>query len=180
MLRVGVKRLPQGYGSSGNGYSRKTDEILTTSPGAPDNQDFDTIVHDVVVWNNNLEEAFFRVCNIITNSNITGGGWSTHLRLRSATLQNRRWSLLVSSSVSTGLGLQMNIFKQSLTSHTTEYPWYSSQISYCFSASPVMAQLKDDSVFNKAVSSFLKVWFHQGSIRIKVQDQSHGFKGLKT
>ena len=71
MLRVGVKRLPQGYGSSGDGYSRKTDEILTTSPGAPDNQDFDTIVDDVVVWNNYLEEAFFRVF-IITHSNRRG------------------------------------------------------------------------------------------------------------
>ena len=31
MLRVGVRRLPKGYGSSGDGYSMKTDEISTTS-----------------------------------------------------------------------------------------------------------------------------------------------------
>ena len=114
MLRVGVKRLPQGYGSSGDGYSRKTDEILTTSTGAPDNQDFDTIVDDVVVWNNNLEEAFFRVCNIITHSNMTGGGWSSHLR--SLTLQRRGWSMLGSLSARTESDQQINIFRRFLTS----------------------------------------------------------------
>ena len=45
---------------------------MATAPGAPDNQDFEKIVDDVIVWNNDIEEAFFRVCNILSHSNRSG------------------------------------------------------------------------------------------------------------
>ena len=38
------KRIPQRYGSSGDGYTRRTDKILATVPGAPDRQDLEKIV----------------------------------------------------------------------------------------------------------------------------------------
>ena len=34
--RFRYKRIPQGYGSSGNGYTKRTDVILESCPGKPD------------------------------------------------------------------------------------------------------------------------------------------------
>jgi hypothetical protein len=35
------KRIPQGYGSSGDGYTKHTDEILASCPDTPDDQDYE-------------------------------------------------------------------------------------------------------------------------------------------
>ena len=40
-------RVPQGYGSSNDGYTLRTDEILATVPGKPDCTDYDKIVDDI-------------------------------------------------------------------------------------------------------------------------------------
>jgi hypothetical protein len=66
------KRIPQGYGSSGDGYTKRTDEILASCPNSPDNQDLEKIIDDVIVWSDNLEESFFRICNILSHCNKSG------------------------------------------------------------------------------------------------------------
>ena len=66
------KRIPQGYGSSGDGYTRRTDDILASCPNTPDKQDYEKIIDDIIIWNDSLEECFFRVCNILSHCNKSG------------------------------------------------------------------------------------------------------------
>merc|ERR1711954_183009 len=65
--RYQYRRVPQGYGSSNDGYTIGTDEVLASVPGRPEVVDYEKIVDDVIVWSPNLESAFFRVCNIQPN-----------------------------------------------------------------------------------------------------------------
>ena len=52
--RVRYTRAPQGYGSSNDGYTIRTDDILAKCPGKPDTQDYDKIVDDIILWSENL------------------------------------------------------------------------------------------------------------------------------
>ena len=65
--RYQYKRVPQGYGSSNDGYTIRTDEVLASVPGRPEVVDYEKIVDDVIVWSPNLEKAFFRVCNMLSH-----------------------------------------------------------------------------------------------------------------
>ena len=65
-------RVPQGYGSSNDGYTLRTDEILATVPGRPDCTDYEKIVDDIITWSDNIEAAFFRVCAILSHCSKSG------------------------------------------------------------------------------------------------------------
>ena len=52
-------RTPQGYGSSGDGYTMRTDKILDTCPEKPSITDYEKLIDDVLQWCGNLEVAFF-------------------------------------------------------------------------------------------------------------------------
>ena len=67
--RVRYTRAPQGYGSSNDGYTIRTDNILAKCPGKPETQDYDKIVDDIILWSENLEQAFFRICNVLSHCN---------------------------------------------------------------------------------------------------------------
>ena len=66
------KRIPQVYGSSGDGYTRRTDNLPASCPKTPDIQDFEKIIDDIIIWNDDLDESFFRVCNILSHCNKSG------------------------------------------------------------------------------------------------------------
>ena len=65
--RFCYRRVPQGYGSSNDGYTMRTDEILANVPGKPDNNDYEKIVDDIIQWSGDLETAFFRVCGMLSH-----------------------------------------------------------------------------------------------------------------
>ena len=70
--RYRYARVPQGYGSSTDGYTMRTDEILASVPGKPDNQDYEKVVDDIIQWSGNLEESFYRICNILSYGSKSG------------------------------------------------------------------------------------------------------------
>ena len=59
------KRTPQGYRSSGDGYTMRTDEILDTCPDKPSITDYEKLINDVLQWSSTLDVAFFRICKIL-------------------------------------------------------------------------------------------------------------------
>jgi hypothetical protein len=65
-------RLPQGDLSSGDSYTKHTDAILDTCPGKPDVSDSEKIIYDIIQWSDNLEQAFFRICAILSHCNHNG------------------------------------------------------------------------------------------------------------
>merc|ERR1711954_344359 len=65
--RYQYRRVPQGYGSSNDGYTIRTDEVLASVPGRPEVVDYEKIVDDVIVWSPDVERAFFRVCNMLSH-----------------------------------------------------------------------------------------------------------------
>ena len=65
--RFQYMRVPQGYGSSNDGYTIRTDEVLASVPGSPEVVDYEKIVDDVITWSPDIERAFFRVCNILSH-----------------------------------------------------------------------------------------------------------------
>ena len=65
-------RAPQGYGGSGDGYTKRTDDILEDCPAKPETVDFDKIVDDIIVWSDNIELAFNRICNILSHCSNNG------------------------------------------------------------------------------------------------------------
>ena len=62
------RRVPQGFGPSGDGYTRRTDDILSATPDKPGIVDMEKIVDDILIWSENIEEAFFRVCNVLSHA----------------------------------------------------------------------------------------------------------------
>ena len=70
-------RAPQGCGSSNDGYTMRTDEVLATVPGHPEKQDYDKIVDDIIRWSGDIEVAFHRVCVILTHCGKAGMVFST-------------------------------------------------------------------------------------------------------
>ena len=64
--------MPHGYGSSNDGYTMRTDEILATVPGRPDSADYEKIVDDIIQWSENIEAAFFRVCAMLSHCSKSG------------------------------------------------------------------------------------------------------------
>jgi hypothetical protein len=52
-------RVPQGYLSSWDSYTKHTDAILDACPGMPEINDTEKIIDDTIVWSDNLEKAFF-------------------------------------------------------------------------------------------------------------------------
>ena len=65
-------RVPQGYLSSGDSYTKHTDAILDVCPGKPAENDFEKIIDDIIQWSENLEDAFFRICSILSHCNHNG------------------------------------------------------------------------------------------------------------
>ena len=70
-------RAPQGSGSSNDGYTMRTDEVLAMVPGRPEKQDYDKIVDDIIQWSGDLEAAFHRVCAILSHCGKAGMVFST-------------------------------------------------------------------------------------------------------
>ena len=66
------KRAPQGYLSSGNSYGRYTDAILADCPSSPEVRDWDKIVDDIITWSDNIEDAFRRICSLVSHCNKHG------------------------------------------------------------------------------------------------------------
>ena len=65
--RYQYRRVPQGYGSSNDGYTIRTDEVLASVPGRPEIVDYEKIVDDIIQWSLDIEKAFFRVCSILSH-----------------------------------------------------------------------------------------------------------------
>ena len=70
--RYEYQRLPQGYGASNDGYTIRTDEILSKVPGRPETPDYEKIVDDIIQWSGDMEEAFHRVCGILSHCSKAG------------------------------------------------------------------------------------------------------------
>ena len=65
-------RVPQGYLSSGDSYTKHTDAILDACPGQPAEHDYEKIIDDIIQWSDNLEQSFFRICSILSHCNQNG------------------------------------------------------------------------------------------------------------
>ena len=47
-------RVPQGYLSSGDSYTKHMDAILDACPGKPAENDFKMIIDDIIQWSGNI------------------------------------------------------------------------------------------------------------------------------
>merc|ERR1711984_2647 len=65
-------RVPQGYLSSGDSYTKHTDAILDACPRQPAEHDYEKIIDDIIQWSDSLEESFFRICSILSHCNQNG------------------------------------------------------------------------------------------------------------
>ena len=70
--RYSYLRAPQGYGSSNDGYSIRTDNILASVPDKPEENDYEKIVDDVNQWSKDMETAFYRVCAMLSHCSKSG------------------------------------------------------------------------------------------------------------
>ena len=60
-------RVPQGYLSSGDSYTKHTQAIMETCPGKPVENDQETIIDDTIVWTDDLEKSFYRICSMLSH-----------------------------------------------------------------------------------------------------------------
>ena len=65
-------RVPQGYLSSGDSYTKHTDAILDDCPEQPSENDYEKIVDDIIQWSETMEQAFFRICTLMSHCNKNG------------------------------------------------------------------------------------------------------------
>ena len=65
-------RVPQGYLSSGDSYSKHTDMIMETCPNSPKVSDHEKIIDDTILWSDDIEQAFFRTCSLLSHCNENG------------------------------------------------------------------------------------------------------------
>ena len=65
-------RVPQGYLSSGDSYTKHTQAIMETCPGKPVENDQETIIDDTIVWTDDLEKSFYRICSMLSHCNKNG------------------------------------------------------------------------------------------------------------
>ena len=65
-------RVPQGYLSSGDSYTKHTDAILDACPGKTAEHDYEKIIDDIIQWSETLEQSFFRICSILSHCNENG------------------------------------------------------------------------------------------------------------
>ena len=70
--RFRYARAPQGYGSSNDGYTQRTDTILNNCPEKPEIRDYDKIVDDIIQWSDSVEQSFTRICNILAHCSRAG------------------------------------------------------------------------------------------------------------
>ena len=66
------KRLPQGYLSSSDGYTKHKDAIMEACPDKPPENDRETIIDDTVLFIKDMETSFFRVCKMLSHCNENG------------------------------------------------------------------------------------------------------------
>ena len=57
---------------SGDSYTKHTDAIMEACPGKPEQLDFEKIIDNTIVWSDDIEQAFFRVCNMLSHCNKHG------------------------------------------------------------------------------------------------------------
>jgi hypothetical protein len=65
-------RVPQGYLSSGDSYTKHTDAILVDCPEKPSENDYEKIVDDIIQWSETMEQSFFRICSLLSHCNKNG------------------------------------------------------------------------------------------------------------
>ena len=68
--RFRYARATQGYGSSNDGYTQRTDKILRNCAGGM--HDYEMIVDDIIQWSGTIEQAFFRICKILSHCSGSG------------------------------------------------------------------------------------------------------------
>ena len=56
-------RVPQGYLSSGDSYTKHTDAILDECPEKPPEK----IVDNIIQWSESIEQSFFRICSMLSH-----------------------------------------------------------------------------------------------------------------
>ena len=61
------KRVPQGYLSPRDNYTKHTDGIMEACPNKPQTTDRDSIIDDMIVFSKDMEEQFFRVCSLLSH-----------------------------------------------------------------------------------------------------------------
>jgi hypothetical protein len=64
--------VPQGYLSSGDSYTKHTNAILDDCPEKPSENDYEKIVDDTIQLSETMEQAFFRICLLLSHCNKNG------------------------------------------------------------------------------------------------------------
>ena len=73
--------LSGGDGSSNDGYTIRTDDILASVPGKPEENDYEKIVDDVIQWSEDIETAFHRLCAMLSHCSKAGMVFSPPLQV---------------------------------------------------------------------------------------------------
>ena len=138
-------RIPQGYGASNDGYTKRTDDILDSVPDKPEIQDMEKIVDDIIQWSDDLESAFFRICNLLSHCSRSGMVFSPQ-KFQFAQEEVEYAGFVVGK---TGIR-PTDHYKQAIldfpppTNISEIRSWFGliHQVAYCFSTSPVMAPFR--------------------------------------
>jgi hypothetical protein len=144
--RFYYKRTPHGYGSSNDGYTHRTDDILDGCPGKPEQQDFEKIVDDIIQWSNDIETSFFRISNVLSHCNKNGMIFSPEKFNFAKTEVEYVGLVLGTSSIKpTEKYLSSIIDFPTPTNVTDIRSWFGliNQVAYCFSKSSVMLPFRE-------------------------------------
>ena len=138
-------RAPQGYLSSGDNYSRYTDSILEDCPTTTEHRDWEKIVDDIITWSETIEEAFYRICSLLSHCNKNGLVFSPR-KFRFARREVEFAGFLITD---TGIKPATR-YTESIQNFPTPKnisevrSWYGliNQVAYCFSKTETMAPFR--------------------------------------
>ena len=139
------RRAPQGWLSSGNSYGRSTDDVMEDCPSNPDVRDWEKIVDDIINWTESVEEAFHRICSIISHCNKHGMVFSA------AKFKFARREVEFAGFMITDEGIKpVDKYTDSIRNFPTPKnitevrSWYGliNQVAYCFCKTETMAPFR--------------------------------------
>ena len=139
-------RVPQGYGSSNDGYTLRTDEILAGVPGRPEKPDYEKIVDDIIQWSPDIETAFFRVCAMLSHCSKAGMVFSAQKFVFAAPAVEYAGFLVGMESIQPTPKYLENILNFPTPQNIADVrSWFGliNQVAFAFSKGRVMAPFRD-------------------------------------
>ena len=137
---LGYLRVPQGYLSSVDSYTKHTDPIIDECPGKPAENNFEKTIDDIIQWSDNMEDAFFRICSILSHCNQNGMVFSPEkFQFASKSVELAGFQITMKGNRQTSTSPH-----QELPNNSTVRSWFSliNQVVYSFMKTDHMAPFR--------------------------------------